>query len=234
MAMEEMEENTAPPPRQVPQAGRQPNRVQVILAACGIAGPVLYASVVIVLGFLRPGYDHLTQVISELGEVGAPNAIVMNIFGFVLPSLLIFAFAIGLYRGIRDGRAPIVASALLAVGALGFVGAALFPCSPGCDPGTSASHFMGGAIGVGLLLAPFAFWLTLRKDSRWQGYDTYSLVTGVLVLALFTVGFSGMTRPWDGLGQRVWTGILFLWIVVMAVHLLRLSLWPKAEDVPGR
>lgn len=205
------------------------DRVQVVLALCGLAGPLLYASVVIILGFLRPGYDHFTQVISELGEVGAPNAIVMNIFGFVLPSLLIFAFAIGLYRGTRDGRGPIVASALLAVGALGFIGAALAPCSPGCDPATSTSHFQAGAIGILLVLAPFAFWLTLRRDSRWEGYGTYSLVTGVLVIVLYIVNFSGLTQPWNGLGQRLATGILFLWIVLMAIHLLRLSLRPVAE-----
>lgn len=109
----------------------------------------------------------------------------MNIFGFILPSLLIFAFAFGLYRGIRNGWGSRVASALLAIGALGFVGAALFPCSPGCDLATSASHLQAGAIDVGLFLAPFVFWRSLKKDNRWRGYGTYSLVTGVVVLLLF-------------------------------------------------
>lgn len=210
--------------------GRKPgtDRVQAVLALSGIAGPLLYASVVIILGLLRSGYDHLTQVISELGEVGAPNAIVMNVFGFVLPSLLIFAFAVGLYRGTRDGRGPIVASALLAVGALGFIGAALAPCGPGCDPATSTSHFQAGAIGIGLPLAPLAFWRSLKKDSQWEGYSSYSLVTGVAFIALTIVNFSGLTQPWDGLVQRLATGILSLWMVLMAIHLLRLSLRPIA------
>lgn len=221
----EGEEAARPPLTQASETGGKPDRVQVFLAACGIAGPLLYVSVVVILGFLRPGYDHVTQLVSELGEVGAPNAIVMNIFGFILPSLLIIAFAIGLHRGISDGLWSKLAPALLAVGALGYVGSALFPCSPGCDPETSMSHIRAGAVGIGRFLAPLAFWRSLRKDSRWQGYGSYSLVTGVVVLALyFFAGFSGVTTPWDGLVQRLWKGTLFLWMVVMAIHLLRLSL----------
>ena len=45
-----------------------------LLAVCGITGPVIYAVVVIILGLLRLGYNHVTQIMSELGEVGAPNA----------------------------------------------------------------------------------------------------------------------------------------------------------------
>ena len=56
------------------------------LAACGICGPVLYALVVLILGALTPGYSQAAQLMSELGESGAPYALAMNIGGFLLVS----------------------------------------------------------------------------------------------------------------------------------------------------
>lgn len=66
-----------------------------LLAVCGISGPVIYAVVVIILGLLRPGYNRVIQVMSELGEVGAPNAIIiMNTVGFPLLGIQIIAFGL--------------------------------------------------------------------------------------------------------------------------------------------
>ncbi|MFX1520836.1 MAG: DUF998 domain-containing protein [Promethearchaeota archaeon] len=50
------------------------DRTQKLLALCGIIGPIFYISVVIILGFLWPGYNHVSQLQSELGATGAPNA----------------------------------------------------------------------------------------------------------------------------------------------------------------
>lgn len=64
------------------KSGTRPDSTQRLLAICGIIGPILYTIVVITLGLLRPSYNHVTQLISELGEAGSPNAIIMNTAGF--------------------------------------------------------------------------------------------------------------------------------------------------------
>lgn len=63
-----------------------------VLALGGLAGPVLFSTVVIVCGTLRPGYDHATQFMSELGETGGSHASLMNFVGFIPSGLLLAAF----------------------------------------------------------------------------------------------------------------------------------------------
>ena len=53
-----------------------------ILALGGIAGPVLFTTVVVLAAALRPGYSHYEAVISALGETGGPHALLMNAGGF--------------------------------------------------------------------------------------------------------------------------------------------------------
>lgn len=213
------------------EPGAGPDRGGVLLAACGIAGPVLYTAVVIVLGVLRPGYDHFTQLASELGESGAPYAIVMNA-SFFLFGLLLIAFAFGLYRGMSDRTGLKVGSALLVFGGIGFLGAAFFPCSPGCGLDTSASHFLASSPGLGLYVAPLVFYGSWRKDNQWRRYGSYSLLTGVLAILLLVTNFSSLMEPWDGVGQRLQDALVFPWIVIMAIFLLRQSLRTSRGGAP--
>ena len=46
----------------------QPLNTQKILAIGGIIGPIIYAIVLTIVGLLRPGYSHISQVMSELGK----------------------------------------------------------------------------------------------------------------------------------------------------------------------
>ena len=113
------------------QSGTRPDSTQRLLAICGIIGPISYAIVVIILGFLQPGYSHVTQSMSELGEVGAPNAIIMNTAGFPLLGLLMIAFAFGLHRGISEGKGSKIGPALVALSGAALVITAIFTCDPG-------------------------------------------------------------------------------------------------------
>ena len=65
------------------------------LAACGIVAPVADILITVGLGTLDPGYSHLRQYISELGEVGRPYAASFNTWS-VAYGLLFAGFAIGL------------------------------------------------------------------------------------------------------------------------------------------
>jgi len=73
------------------------------------------------------GYNHVTDTLSKLGRVGAPNAITMNIAGFALRGILIFAFAFGLHRGISEGRDFKIGLVLMTIYGAADVLAALFP-----------------------------------------------------------------------------------------------------------
>jgi hypothetical membrane protein len=58
---------------------------------------------VIVFGFLREGYSHVSQPMSDLGKIGSSNMAGQNV-NFILTGLLILAFSFGLYRGTGHGK----------------------------------------------------------------------------------------------------------------------------------
>lgn len=199
-----------------------------LLAICGIIGPIFFTTVVVILGLLRPGYSHLAQAVSELGEVGAPNAIVQDI-NFIMLGLLTLAFAFGLHLGIGAGRGSKIGPALLAVFAVvAGVGNGLLPCDPGCKfvTLTGIMHNITGLTGfVAFIATALTIARRLREDSLWQRYSSYSLVTGVfavLFLVLFILS-SEFFPAWRGGFQRLFVGAMLLWIELMAIRLFQVS-----------
>jgi hypothetical membrane protein len=69
----------------------------------GMFAPLVFVGAVVLTAAGRPEYRHATQAISELGEVGASQAALMNYGGFLLYGILIVGLAVGLHRSIRQG-----------------------------------------------------------------------------------------------------------------------------------
>ncbi len=213
------------------EGGSGPNKTVRLLAVCGVIAPIAWVVGATVAGLFHPGYNHVAQQLSELGAVGAPYAAVWNAavasFG-----LLMVGFAFGLHRGISGSRGSMVGPALVAVSGFAWASQGLFfSCDPGCIP-VSFTGVMHGTVGLvglsGLFFANIVLWRTLKKDSRWQQYSSYSLLTAVVTFALFlgvNLSFSTLAALGIvGLVQRVLLGIPILWIEVMAIRLLRLSI----------
>ena len=187
-----------------------------------------------VFGFLREGYSHVSDAITDLQEVGSPNMAGVNAT-FTLMGLLVLAFSVGLYRGAGPGRWVKVGSLLVFVVALGHVIGSVFPddysCpSPGCNSWAANGHTVGGFMEVFTIpLAVLVFSRGLGRDTVWRPYRTYSLVTGIVafaLLALFFASASADTSPLGRLGgaiQRLYFASWFVWIELMAIKLFRLS-----------
>lgn len=200
-----------------------------ILTAAGIAAPLLWAAAVIYCGAVRPGYNPVTQFISELAERGSSTESVMRITAFYLPGVLIVMFGVLLLT--RSAGLPV--AALLIIHGAGRLTAGTFPCDPGCPvPGSSVSqvvHNAAGMLSVITLLAAALFCsFHLRKIGRhrFAWYSLVSAIVGTVFLVLMVV--DAPTRSHVGLFQRLSFGIMFLWLGAFA-----LSIWPsriKATD----
>ncbi len=207
----------------------QSDIAQKLLAVCGITGSILFLIVVTLLGILQPGYNAITQFLSELGAVGAPYATVMDA-NFIVSGILIVAFAIGLNRGMGEEGSSKIGSALVVSSAAGLVGAGIFSCDPGCPAlGGSFSQGMHNLVSlpqfIGAMLAPLIISRSL-KEGVLQGYRTYSVLTGTVLLGTFLVLFLGLGLgflPWLGAVQRFFFVMWFLWIVIIAIKLVRIS-----------
>ena len=139
-----------------------------LIAMCGMVAPVLFALAVIVLGFVREDYNHISQTISDLGEIGSPNMAGQNV-NFISTGLLILALSFGLYRGTGPGERVKVGSLLVSVIGLGVAAAGVFPddssCpSPGCNSLAANGHAVAGFMVFPLI--PFAILLFARGLGR--------------------------------------------------------------------
>jgi hypothetical membrane protein len=96
---------------------------------------VTVAAVMVLLGTLcfsslRPGYSHISNTISELGETGTPRAHLVA-FGLFLPVGLLVWLALWLLH--RETAGKDVSRVLFALSCLGagYVVSTFFPCDPG-------------------------------------------------------------------------------------------------------
>lgn len=197
------------------------------LALVGGIGPLAYIGLVTVLGLLWSGYDPIHQTQSELGAVDAPNALVMNVLGFMGLGVVILAFA-GAYLAILRG-APwrLLAGVGLLVAGAGMIVVGFFPCDPGCVDVTRTGELHGtfsmpGAIGLpaaAMLSAP-AFRQDGRLGSRWQ---LTSFVIGALALASGPLIATETLPGYEGLVQRLAMWAPLLWMSAVSFRLARLS-----------
>ena len=86
-------------------------RVDSLLAVSGMVAPILFVLALSVFGFLRDGYSHVSDSITDLQEIGSPNMEGVNAT-FILMGLIVLAFSVGLYRGAGPGKRVKVASLL--------------------------------------------------------------------------------------------------------------------------
>ena len=47
-------------------------------ALCGMLAPIVFALALAVFSLITPGYSNLTNMVSELGVIGAPYALAWN------------------------------------------------------------------------------------------------------------------------------------------------------------
>ncbi|MEE8323428.1 MAG: DUF998 domain-containing protein, partial [Candidatus Bathyarchaeia archaeon] len=192
---------------------------------CGIIAPIIFAIIVMIAGLLRPDYSHLINFVSELGAVGAPNAIIQRI-NFVLVGILIVGFTFGLHRGIGDGKGSIIGPLLFAIFGLSAVVSGIFSTDP-IQPGSFSDimHSMSSAIGsMAAIFGFFIISIRLEQDILWERYRYFSIVIAFVAIVVSVVGtglLSVLGAP--GLAQRLFMAVLFLWIEVMAIRLFQIS-----------
>ncbi len=196
------------------------------LALCGIAYPIVFATLVTVAGFFYQDYSHVTQAISELGGVEAQYPVLQNV-NFAVIGLLLIAFATGLHRGLGAANlGPVF------IGVFGVVSVlhSVLPCDPGCEFQTLTGT-LHNVTGIGGFLSAIAgiFLVSrnLNADRQWSSLYRFSWMAGVVVLASLVlwigVAKAGDVGSLNGVLQRVFILSWFVWVEVMAIRLFRIS-----------
>lgn len=166
----------------------------------------------------RPGYRHRQHTISELGEQGARDTLVVS-WGLFAP---VGAGLLGLgLPALASAPQPSLAAAFgflsSAVG-VGYLGGAIFPCDPGSPTAGSwrqQLHNLAGAVEYGG--GTMALWYAATLPELGATWLAQGLLGAAVVVGAVTIGLSlpGIA-PIRGLVQRVGEAALFSALLVLA------------------
>ena len=192
---------------------------------CGVLGPLLWLSLIAVAGAMRPGFSHITQYISELGERGSSTETLMRYAGFEFTGFLYFCFASALMTHYTNSRFTRLVACLLALDGLGRIGAGVFPCDPGCAGLTFSQdlHHLFATVGFcSGILATIACGIIFRIQGWSKIFCWYSVGSGISAMTfLLLMTWSQNPVKTTGLFEHLATGILSLWLLVFAACLFR-------------
>ncbi len=200
-----------------------------ILLICGILSSLLYAAMNIFVAMQWKEYDSASQTVSELSAVDAPTRALWVFLGIVY-TLLTAAFGWGLLKSASENRRLRTAGGLLV--AYGITGLfwPLFPMhlrkvlAAGGGTLSDTLHIAFTMLTVLLMIAAMGY----GAASLGKGFRIYSIMT-IIALAVFGTLTSldaprvsaNLPTPMAGVWERINIGVFLLWIIVLAIILVR-------------
>lgn len=199
--------------------------IRKALLACGILSSLLYVAMNVFVAMQWDEYSSTSQTVSELSAIGAPTRRLWVSLGIVYTSLVAaFGWGVRLSAG-RNRPLRLVAGLLIAYGVIGL----FWPLAP--------MHLRGAAVTLTDTMHIVFTMVTLLLMLLAMGcgaaafgprFRLYSVAT---IVALMACGAmmgpdvpkiaANLPTPWIGVWERVNIGVFLLWVVALAVALLR-------------
>ena len=201
--------------------------VRKVLLVCGILSSLLYVAMNIFVPMQFDGYSYASQTVSELSAIGAPTRPIWVWLG-LLYTVLVVAFGLGVWGSAARNRPLRVVGGLMVVS--GVIGLFWPPMhqrevlAAGGGTLTDTMHIVFSMVTVLLMLLALGF----GAAAFGKRFRLYSIATIVLLLVFGAltgvdapaVGANEPT-PWIGVWERINIGVYMLWVVVLAIALLR-------------
>jgi len=199
---------------------------QKILLVCGILAPLLYVATDLLAAIRWEGYSYTAQTISETFAIGAPTRPLVLLRGLVY-SVLVIAFGLGV-RGMAGGRRSlrVTGGLLAAIAVVDLAAPFLAPMHLRGAERTLTDMLHIALAGVDVLFILLIIGFGTSAFGRW--FHHYSLGT-ILVVVVFgaLAGLDGpriaanLPTPWVGVTERISVFSYMLWLMVLAIGLLR-------------
>ncbi|MFX1438604.1 MAG: DUF998 domain-containing protein [Promethearchaeota archaeon] len=198
-------------------------------AIAGVIAPFLYLILVFGLGFLEPGYNQMTDMMSILGGVEGLRGWLFNL-GVIIIGLLVAIFGLGLHPFLNDGDGSKVGPSMLVLGGIGLIGGGIFHCDQDCtnfltrNP-TGIMHMISSAL-AGMLIAMslFVLYFRIRRDPVWERLGGFTLLMALLGngagITLWITFATTRLSAIEGLIQRVGIIAPLLWIAIVSLQML--------------
>ncbi len=206
----------------------------------GMIGPTLFVAVFLVEGWIRPGYNPLSEYVSALSLGGRGWIQIAN---FVIFGVLLFGFSRAVVPEFPNGKSSRWGLILLTIIAFGYFFSGPFVMDPANTPlaETTFHGKMHGIFGaIVFLLMPitiFVFWRRFHSDPKWQFLQGWTLILGTICAAV-DIYFSIISKipilltsqsPWIGLIQRGVIAPFMIWVFVFALGMTKIIMNPEGS-----
>jgi len=200
-----------------------------VLLGCGILSSLLYVAMNVFVAMQWEGYSSASQTVSELSAVAAPTRSLWVVLAIGY-TLLVTAFGWGIWTSARGNRRlRVVGALMIAYGLTGLV----WPFAPmhlrevlaaGGGTWTDTMHIVLAMVTVPLMLVAIG----VGAAALGKRFRYYSIASLAILLAFGVLtGRDGpritanLPTPWIGVFERILIGVYLLWVVVLALALLR-------------
>jgi len=208
--------------------------VRKALLGCGILSSLLYVAMNVFVAMHWQGYSSVFQTVSELSAIDAPTRPVWVPLGIAY-TLLVAAFGVGVWQSAGRNRPLRVVGALMIVS--GILGLGWPPMhqravlAAGGGTLTDTLHLVWSGMTVLLFILEIGFGAA-ALGKRFRVYSTITMVVLVVFGALVGMNApkvgANLPTPWIGVWERINIGAFLLWVVVLAIALLRV---PQTDDL---
>lgn len=204
-----------------------------ILLICGILSSLLYVTATILGAFRWQEYSSISMTVSELIAINAPSAPLVVPLFFVY-SVLMFAFGLGVWRSSGQKRVLRIVACLIAGKEVLGLAVTLFAPMHLRGQETTLTDTMHALLtGAGVFLCMFPA-IGLGATAFGRKFRFYSISTMLIFIAFGIMSFldapqlaANLPTPWLGVWERVNIFGYLLWIIVLAITLLKTE---KRED----
>jgi hypothetical membrane protein len=183
----------------------------------GIIGPILFWLTTIVCGLMIEDYNHMSNLVSELGAL---NSKPQHIFtaGLVLCSVLNILFVVGIYKVCRNINISVIPIIML----LFFS----FLAGPAIVPMPLRLHGIVGIPFPFMMLSPLFAMIYWRKYEKEIKIRTGAIIGLIIMLLGFLIFLPDILAEYFGLKQRFlylgWT----IWSIYLAFRFIQISMNP--------
>ena len=200
--------------------------IHKVMLGCGVVSSLFYAGMDVIGGTRWQEYSWLSQEFSQLSAIGAPSR-TLHLALNPIYTLLVIAFGLGVWWSAgRKRNLRIVGGALIVYALVSFVWPQFFPedLSAPVSAFTNSMHIIITIVTVLSWMLILGFGATVF-GMRFRHYTIGTLLI-VLIFGISTAPqaaamIAGRPAPWLGLTERINIYSFMLWIVVLAITLLR-------------
>jgi len=170
--------------------------------------PIVFWLTTIISGFILGNYNHLSRLVSELGEIGTRTQNLFSI-GLVLCSILSILFIIGLYKTCKEIGLNTIPVFLILSYTISIAGAGIFPLP-------LRLHLIMGMPSILLILSPLTSLLFWKKESQIKYIKQMSIICLLIMSLGFLAFFPDVLSNYAGLKQRFFHIGWSIWFVYLS------------------